>query len=370
MSYARRLRRSWSGLWISRCVFDIPGIEQEVERLDAESAAPGFWDDAQAAQATMRRLAEARGRAETWRSIERRGRDLLDMTELALAEEDEALAADLNGEFEALRREVEDLEFDLTFSGPYDDRKAILAVHAGEGGTESQDWAEMLLRMYTRWAERHGYPWELFDVTPGGEAGIKSATIEIDGPHAYGYLKGEAGVHRLVRISPFDASKSRHTSFAKVEVLPEAEEASEVQIDPDDLRIDVFRASGHGGQNVQKNSTAIRITHLPTGIVVTCQNERSQHRNKESAMKVLESRLLERELQRRAEEQAKLKGVNVSAGFGNAIRSYVLQPYKLVKDQRSNYESTDPTSILDGDLDELLKAYLTTTMGDGAAQTG
>ena len=317
----------------------------------------------------MRRLADLRRTAETWRDAERRARDLRGLVEMSLDEEEDELAADLRTELDTLTCQVHDLEFDLNFSGPYDDRKAILAVHAGEGGTESQDWAEMLLRMYGRWAERHGFRWELFDSSPGNEAGIKSATIEIDGPHAYGWLRGEAGVHRLVRISPFDASKSRHTSFAKVEVLPEADEASEVQINPDDLRVDVFRASGHGGQNVQKNSTAIRITHIPTGIVVTCQNERSQHRNKESAMKVLESRLLEIDLQRRAEEQAKLKGVNVSAGFGNAVRSYVLQPYRLVKDQRSGYESTDPDAILDGDLDEMLKAYLTATMG-GDGNTG
>ena len=316
----------------------------------------------------MRRLADVRKTAENWRAIERRAHDLLGLIELSQAEEDEALAADLRSEVDALTREIEEREFDLTFSGPYDDRTAILAVHAGEGGTESQDWAAMLLRMYTRWAERHGYPWELFDVTPGEEAGIKSATVEIAGPHVYGYLKGEAGVHRLVRISPFDASARRHTSFAKVEVLPEADEAGEVEINPDDLRIDVFRASGHGGQNVQKNSTAIRITHLPTGIVVTCQNERSQHRNKESAMKVLYGKLLEIELERRAQEQAKLKGENISAGFGNAVRSYVLHPYKMVKDQRSGFESPDPNAILDGDLGEMLRAYLKATIsGDGVA---
>ena len=314
----------------------------------------------------MRRMADARRTAELWRAIQQRARDLAALIAIAIDEEEDELAGDLRVEYETLQREVADLEFDLTFSGPYDDRTAIVAVHAGEGGTESQDWAAMLLRMYTRWAERHGYPWDLFDVTPGEEAGIKSATVEIAGPHAYGYIRGEAGVHRLVRISPFDSAARRHTSFAKVEVLPEADEAGEVEIDPDDLRVDVFRASGHGGQNVQKNSTAIRITHLPTGIVVTCQNERSQHRNKESAMKVLYGKLLEIDLQRRADEQAKLKGENISAGFGNAVRSYVLHPYKLVKDQRSNFESSDPNAILDGDLDDMLKAYLSETMGSAS----
>jgi len=365
MSYARRLKPSSNGSPTSWCVFDVATLETDAAKLETRSGEPGFWDDAQEAQATMRRLSEMRGTAGTWRELERRARDLASLIEMSLDEADDALAAELHAEHDQLVRRVGELEFELTFSGPYDGRKAILAVHAGAGGTESQDWAAMLLRMYTRWAERHGFTWELFDTTPGEEAGIKSATVEIDGPHIYGYLKGEAGVHRLVRISPFDASHSRHTSFAKVEVLPEADAASEVEIDPDDLRIDVFRASGHGGQNVQKNSTAIRITHIPSGIVVTCQNERSQHRNKESAMKVLESRLLEIELKRRAEEHARLKGEHISAAFGNAVRSYVLHPYKLVKDQRSSFESTDPSAILDGDLDEMLKAHLAATIGDG-----
>jgi peptide chain release factor 2 len=274
-----------------------------------------------------------------------------------------SIREELEAEVTAIVSRLDDLEFELTFSGPYDGRAAILAVHAGAGGTESQDWAEMLLRMYIRWGERHGFAVDVLDHTPGEEAGIKSAMVEIAGPHAYGWLKSERGVHRLVRQSPFDAEHKRHTSFALVEVMPEADESVDVQINPDDLRIDVFRASGHGGQNVQKNSTAIRITHLPTGIVVTCQNERSQHRNKDSAMKVLESRLLELELEKKAEEQAKIKGEHVSAGWGNARRSYVLHPYKLVKDQRSGYESTDPFAVLDGDLDEMLKSYLKTTLG-------
>ncbi len=314
----------------------------------------------------MRRLSALRRQIDTWRGIRTRVRELLDLVELAQAEGDESMAADLARDTEAVEREYADLEFELSFSGPYDDHNAILAVHAGAGGTDSQDWAEMLLRMYVRWAERRGFAVDVLDEMPGEEAGVKSATVEVRGPHAYGWLRGERGVHRLVRLSPFDAAHARHTSFAKVEVMPEAEGPSEVSVNEDDIRVDVFRASGHGGQNVQKNSTAIRITHVPTGIVVTCQNERSQHRNRESAMKVLEARLLELEMQRHAEEQARIKGEHVSAEWGNQIRSYVLHPYKLVKDYRSNAEIRDAKqveAVLDGELDDLMKAYLKATVG-------
>ena len=313
----------------------------------------------------MRRLSQVRARVETWRGLESSVRDLRELVELASAESDEATAADIERDTSALESRLDDLEFQLTFAGPYDDRNAILAIHAGAGGTESQDWAEMLLRMYLRWCENRGFTAEVVDLMPGEEAGIKSATIEIAGEHAYGYLKSERGVHRLVRLSPFDSENRRHTSFALVEVLPEASDAAEVKISPDDLRVDVFRASGHGGQNVQKNSTAIRVTHLPTGIVVTCQNERSQHRNRESAMRVLEARLIEMELRKAEEERAKIKGEHVSAGWSNQIRSYVLHPYKMVKDHRTSQETSDAQAVLDGDLDEFIKAYLKTTVGSG-----
>jgi len=316
----------------------------------------------------MRELAEARSVVGTWRGFEAKATELITLAELAEEEETDELRADLTKEAGALARDVGRLEFELTFNGPYDQRGAILAIHAGAGGTESQDWAEMLLRMYLRWAERRGYQAEIFETTEGEEAGIKSVTVEVRGRRAYGYLKSERGVHRLVRLSPFDASHARHTSFALVEVMPEADESSpDIELNPDDLRVDVYRASGHGGQNVQKNSTAIRITHLPTGIVVTCQNERSQHRNKESALKVLESRLLEIELERRGEEQARLKGEHVAAGWGNQIRSYVLHPYKMVKDLRTGYETSDASSVLDGDLDAFLQAYLKANLGSEAA---
>ncbi len=306
----------------------------------------------------MQEIASLRDRSETWRSLERRARDLVELLELALDEEDASFADHASEELESLQHDFERREFEVQLSGEYDHRDAILALHAGAGGTDAADWTEMLLRMYLRWAEARGYSTEVLDTTEGEEAGIKSVTIEVRGPLAYGYLACERGVHRLVRLSRFDADHLRHTSFAKVEVMPEVASTSEIEINPDDIRVDVFRASGHGGQNVQKNSTAIRITHLPTGIVVTCQNERSQHRNRTSAMKVLEARLLERELLAQEEERARLKGKHVDMGWGNQIRSYVLHPYKMVKDHRTDFETSNTTAVLDGDLDELMAACL------------
>ena len=333
--------------------------------LEKRSLEPGFWDSPQQAQQDMRRLAELRDTVESWQGFRLRAQSLLELVQIAQEEDDSSLEAALDEEASSLESELRRLEFDVVFSGDYDNRTAILALHAGAGGTESQDWAQMLLRMYLRWAERKGYKCRILDSSPGEEAGIKSALVEVQGRLAYGYLKTEHGVHRLVRISPFDASRSRHTSFALVEVLPEAEGDIDVVINADDLRIDTFGAGGHGGQNVQKNATAVRITHLPTNIVVTCQNERSLTQNRETAMKVLRARLMEIEVKKRAEEQAKLKGERVSAEWGSQIRSYVLHPYKLVKDHRTGYESTDPNAVLDGDIDELLEAYLIATVGEG-----
>ncbi len=312
----------------------------------------------------MQRLSALRSRVDTWRALERRASDAAELLEMAIEEEDESLAPEATREIEAIENQLESLEFELHLAGEYDRRNAILAIHAGAGGTDAQDWADMLLRMYIRWGERRGFNVDVLDVTEGEEAGIKSATVEFKGDYAYGYLKSERGVHRLVRLSPYSAAGSRETSFAKVEVLPEVEASGEVEINPDDLRIDVFRASGHGGQNVQKNATAIRITHHPTGIVVSCQNERSQGRNRESAMKVLEARLLELELIRQEEEKARLKGKHVDMAWGNQIRSYVLHPYKMVKDHRSDYETSDPAAVLDGDLDPFIQAYLKSQVGE------
>jgi len=313
----------------------------------------------------MRRLAQLNDSVTTWRAFEKRVQDAVELAQLAEAEPDPEISAHVEEETEALERELAALEFQLSFSGPYDSRNAILAIHAGAGGTESQDWAEMLLRMYLRWCETRGFPTKVIDSTLGEEAGIKSITLEVQGKNAYGYLKSERGVHRLVRLSPFDAAHARHTSFALVEVMPEVEAAAELDIKEEDLRIDIYHSAGHGGQNVQKVATAVRITHIPTGTVVTCQNERSQSRNKESAMRVLEARLLEKQLEARAEEQARLKGEHVEAGWGNQIRSYVLHPYKMVKDHRTDYETSNAAAVLDGDLDGFIQAYLKTTMGSG-----
>jgi peptide chain release factor 2 len=350
----------------SWCAFDIASDEARLRELEEQSTAAGFWDDPDNARDVMQRLAAHRSRVQLWRGLERRARDLAEILELAIAEDDASIAASAEDDLRAIEKELTALEFQLQLSGEYDNRSAILAVHAGAGGTESQDWAEMLFRMYLRWAERHNYGVDILDTTEGEEAGIKSATIEIAGPYAYGYLQSERGVHRLVRQSPFDASHARHTSFAKVEVLPEVESAGEVQVNPDDVRIDVFRSSGAGGQNVQKNSTAVRLTHIPTGIVVTCQNERSQGRNRESAMKVLEARLLEIELTRQEEEKARLKGQHMDMGWGNQIRSYVLHPYKMIKDHRTDFETSDTTAVLDGELDDLMAAFLKSRVGEEA----
>ena len=304
-----------------------------------------------------------RGEVAIWRELQGSIGEALDLLELAEAESDEGVTAEVATEAGRLQSKLEKLEFRLQLGGPYDDRSAILAVHAGAGGTESQDWAEMLMRMYLRWAERRPYTTNVLDLTEGEEAGIKSVTIEIGGDYAYGYLRSERGVHRLVRLSPYDAAHRRHTSFALVEVMPEVEEAVEVQINPDDLRIDYYRSSGAGGQNVQKTSTAVRITHVPSGIVVTCQNERSQVQNRETAMKILQSRLLEVEQERQEAEQAKIKGQHVDAGWGNQIRSYVLHPYTMVKDHRTDFETSNTGGVLDGDLDAFVEAYLRSQVG-------
>jgi peptide chain release factor 2 len=311
----------------------------------------------------MRRLAEQKKTVEQWRNLEKKTADIAELINLATEESDTSFTQEIENDIENLVTLLDRLELELAFSSEYDSRNAIIDIHAGAGGTESQDWADMLLRMYLRWAERRGYEAEILDESRGEEGGIKNVTIGVTGGYAFGYLKSEHGVHRLVRLSPFDSDHARHTSFVLVEIMPEAEENTDINIVPDDLKIETYRSSGAGGQNVQKVSSAVRITHLPTGLVVTCQTERSQHQNKAIAMRILYSRILEKELEKQAEERAKLKGKRIEAGWGNQIRSYVLHPYKMVKDHRTGYETSNPEAVLSGELDDFLTAYLRSITG-------
>ena len=331
--------------------------------MEAETNRPNFWNDQEKAQSIMRRLAANKKLVEQWRNLEKKTKDTLELVSIMADDEDSHLEEEVRSEAEAMSALLDKLELELAFSDEYDSRNAILSIHAGAGGTESQDWSEILMRMYLRWAERRGYRAEVLDMSPGDEAGLKNAVIEISGSYACGYLKSEHGVHRLVRISPYDADRARHTSFAMVEVMPEAESDVDTSIEPEELKVDVFRSSGPGGQHMQKTSSAVRMTHLPTGIVATSQSERSQFQNKEIAMKILQSRLLELELKKRAEERARLKGEHVSAGWGNQIRSYVLHPYRMVKDHRTGYQTGNTDDVLDGGLDEFITAYLRKNIG-------
>ena len=341
-------------------------MEKQIPELEREAAGPSFWDNSRRAQEKMRTLSSLQQDVEQWRELERQATSIDELLALALAldENDDSLLDTLVADVGQVNESLEKQEFRLVLSGEHDRRNALLAIHAGAGGVESQDWVSMLMRMYLRWAEGRGYDSAVLDVSPGDEAGIKSTVVQVSGDYSYGYLKSERGVHRLVRISPFDADHARHTSFALLEVLPEADEETDVTIDPGDLKIEVFRAGGAGGQNVQKNSTAVRITHEPTGIKVSCQNERSQYQNKAIAMRILLSRLMEREMQERAEEVAKLRGEHISPEWGHQIRSYVLHPYKMVKDHRTGYETSDADGVLDGALDGFIDSYLTSTLGN------
>lgn len=309
----------------------------------------------------MRRLAENNKLIDKWRGLEKKVNDISELA--SLAEEDPLFREEYETEVESVSSYLDELELEMAFASEFDSRNAILAIHAGAGGTESQDWADMLLRMYLRWAERHGYKAEILETSPGDEAGTKNAIISITGEYAFGYLKSEHGVHRLVRLSPFDADHARHTSFVLVEVLPEAEPGVDISIGPDDIKIETFRSSGPGGQHMQKTSSAVRITHLPTGLVASCQSERSQHQNKDIAMTLLQSRLLNIEMARQAEERMKLKGDRIMAGWGNQIRSYVLHPYKMVKDHRTGFQSGNPEAVLDGELGGFITAYLRSIVG-------
>ena len=352
----------------SWCVFDLPKKEREIASIEAEAADPSFWSDSGRAGKRMQKMSSLKAELDEWHDLDARVDSLDEFVSLALEEKDGSLLEPVTTDLGTIRKDLDRLEFNLVLSGRNDNRNAIVALHAGAGGVESQDWAAMLLRMYLRWAEQRGYSSDVLDTSPGDEAGIKSTVLQVSGQHAYGYLKAERGTHRLVRLSPFDRDHARHTSFALVEVLPEVEEGIDVVIDPDDLKFEAFRAGGAGGQSVQKNSTAVRITHIPTGLKASCQNERSQHQNKEIAMRILTARLAERELALRSEEMAKLKGEHISPEWGSQIRSYVLHPYRMVKDHRTNFETADADAVLDGELDDFIKAYLTSTVGSTDGQ--
>jgi len=312
----------------------------------------------------MQQLTRLKQEVEGWTSLDGRLASLGELIELTAAENDESLRDEIAQELRSAAADLERGELKLLLGGRYDDGNTFISIQAGMGGTDAQDWAEMLLRMYTRWAESQGFGVNLVDESPGDEAGIKSATIEVRGPYAYGYARAEAGVHRLIRLSPFNAAHTRQTSFARVEVMPEVDDAPEVVIDPDDLRIDVFRSGGKGGQGVNTTDSAVRLTHLPSGIVVTCQNERSQIQNRETALRVLRGRLLERELQRQAEERSRLRGEFREAAFGSQMRTYYLHPSTMVKDHRTDYETSNVQAVLDGQIDAFIESYLRWNVGE------
>ena len=339
-------------------LFDLAGKRREIARIEQAMAEPSFWDDSQQAQQQVRQLKLLKGPVERYEALQAQLDDLQPLAELAAEEADVSMIPELERGIQQVEEGLHRLELDLLLNGTYDAHDAIVSLHPGAGGTESQDWAQMLWRMYTRWAEDHGFQVEVLDLLEGEEAGIKSVTFAVRGPNAYGYLRSEHGVHRLVRISPFDAAGRRHTSFASVDVLPDLGDSPEIQIRPEDLRIDVFRAGGHGGQHVNKTESAVRIVHLPTGIVATCQNERSQHSNRETAMKILKARLARHYEELRLKEIAALRGDVGEIAWGNQIRSYVFQPYTMVKDHRTGLEVGNVQAVMDGHIDPFINAYL------------
>ncbi|PYN27075.1 MAG: peptide chain release factor 2 [Candidatus Rokuibacteriota bacterium] len=338
-------------------IFDVPTKEQRLAALDSEMAKPSFWEDNRHAQEVIRERTELSRLVARVKELAAKAEDLAVLLELAEEATDGSLDAEIADGVAGLRKDLEEFELKIMLSGPHDTKAAIVSIHPGAGGTESQDWAQMLLRMYLRWCERAGLKAEVVDLLPGDEAGIKSATVEVSGEYAFGYLRGETGVHRLVRISPFDASRRRQTSFASVAVVPEVDDV-EVNVREDEIRVDVFRASGPGGQGVNTADSAVRITHLPTGIVVQCQNERSQLRNRDTAMRILKARLYELAEKKQREELAELTGHKKEIAFGSQIRSYTFHPYQLIKDHRTGLEVGNVDAVMDGDLDALIKAYL------------
>lgn len=334
-------------------------LAKQKAELDKQTQASDFWQDNLRAQAVVKQQAKLEKRLGPWQALQK---SIAEIVELSLLN-DESVRVDLEKQLNMAQTTFQSLKDELKFSGPYDEHDTIISIYAGAGGTDAQDWAQMLRRMYVRWAEKSGYEVKTIDESPGDEAGIKSATIEISGSFAYGKLQGEHGVHRLVRLSPFNADNLRQTSFAKVDILPKIDRPEELELDDKDIRIDVYRSGGHGGQSVNTTDSAVRVTHLPTGIAVAIQNERSQLQNKETALTILRSRLAQLQLDQHAENLRELKGMNEQAAWGNQIRSYVLHPYKQVKDLRTKYETSDPDAVLDGNLDEIIAAYLEFNIG-------
>ena len=335
----------------------------EIKRLEEESSRDGFWNDLDNSQKVLQKIKQLQNKVAGYQKLAARWDDLLTLCQMAMEENDESLLPELTDEFGSFSEDLESARLATLLSGEYDSCNAILSFHAGAGGTEAQDWAEMLYRMYTRWAERHGMKYKILDYLDGDEAGMKSASIEIDGENAYGYLKSEGGIHRLVRISPFDSSGRRHTSFAAVEVTPLISDDVEVEIKPEDLKVDTYRSSGAGGQHVNKTESAIRITHIPSGIIVACQMERSQHQNREVAMRMLRSKLIEIQEREHLDKISDIKGEQMKIEWGSQIRSYVFMPYTLAKDHRTNFENGNINAVMDGDLDGFINAYLSMQAG-------
>ena len=337
---------------------DIDGANEAVAKLEKETLEPDFYNDIKNSQKVLQKIKEFSNKIERFKSLKSDWEDMSTLVELAIAEDDESLLEEIQTGFNSLSENIENMKLETLLSGPYDKSNAIITLHAGAGGTEAQDWCQMLFRMYQMWAEARGYKVSTLDILDGDEAGLKGASILIEGLNAYGFAKCEKGIHRLVRISPFDSAGRRHTSFASVEVMPDIEDDIEININPDDLRIDTYRASGAGGQHVNKTSSAIRITHIPTGVVVACQNERSQFQNKDTAMKMLKAKLMELAEAEQKEKIEDIKGVQKEIAWGSQIRSYVFHPYNMVKDHRTNYEVGNIGSVMDGNLDGFINDYL------------
>ena len=358
-TYKQKLSAMEPELQKLSAALNLDSARHEIARLEAEAAVDGFWNDRENSQKVLQRTKQLQNKVARYDRLVGQWEDLTTLVEMAIEEEDDSLLEEVTESYTALESAVEEANLATLLSGEYDANNAILTFHAGAGGTEAQDWCQMLYRMYMRWAERHDFKFETIDYLDGDEAGMKSASVIISGENAYGYLKSESGVHRLVRISPFDASGRRQTSFAALEVMPDIQDEGEIEIRPEDLRVDTYRSSGAGGQHVNKTESAIRITHLPTGVVVACQTERSQHQNREYAMRMLRSKLAEIKMQQHAEKISDIKGVQMKIEWGSQIRSYVFMPYTLAKDHRTGFENGNISAVMDGDLDGFINAYLT-----------